>query len=142
METTFKAHKEELLKAQKGQKLRLQNQFIETKGETTKVIKLGLMGGGAAFVGFKVLGFVFGMFGKKKRKKQLKNQEPQIVYVQKDGSILPTNKQKGAGSFLWKLLLPIITNFVKQAGTKAAEKYGAELMEKYKDKLNLDKFLK
>lgn len=89
------------------------------------------------------MSFVFGMFGKKKRKKQLKNQEPQIVYVQqgKDVAMSPS-KKKGFVAVVWALILPILTNFVKQEGTKAAEKYGAELMEKYKDKLNLDKFLK
>jgi hypothetical protein len=144
MEKSFKEHKEELLKAQEGQKLRLQNQFVETKDETTKVVKLALIGGASAVIGIKVVSFVFGLFGKKKRKKQLKNQQPQIIYVQqgKEDSLSPAKKQKGVGSFIWTLLLPVVTNFAKQAGTKAAEKYGEELMEKYKDKLNLDRFLK
>ncbi|WP_375562421.1 hypothetical protein ACE193_07705 [Bernardetia sp. OM2101] len=143
MEKSFKAHKEELLKAQQGQKLRLQNQFVDTKDETTKVAKLALIGGASAFVGIKVVSFVFGMFRKKKRKKA-KNQEPQIVYVQQgnNDAVLATKNNKGVGSVIWTLLLPMVTNFAKQAGTKAAEKYTAELMEKYKDKLNLDKFFK
>lgn len=142
MEKSFKAHKEELLKAQQGQKLRLQNQFVETKDETTKVAKLALIGGASAFVGFKVLGLVFGLFGKKKRKKQLKNQEPQIVYVQQGGNGVVTKSDKKGTSVLWTLLLPVLINFAKQTGTQLAEKYGKELMEKYKDKLNLDKFIK
>jgi H+/gluconate symporter-like permease len=143
MEKSFKAHKEDLLKAQQGQKLRLKNQFVDTKDETTKVAKLALIGGASAFVGIKVVSFVFGMFRKKKRKKA-KNQEPQIVYVQQgnEGTSVATKKQKGLGSMLWTLALPMITNFAKQTGTQLAEKYGKELMEKYKDKLNLDKFIK
>lgn len=48
MEKSFKEHKEALLKLQEGQKLRLKNQFVETKDETTKVAKLALIGGASA----------------------------------------------------------------------------------------------
>ena len=141
MNKSLDAHKKELQEMQFAQKIALKEQIEGTVNVTTHVAKLALIGGASAYIGIKVVGFVGGkIFGKKKKN------ESQIIYVQ-----APQNHQStGASKSFWKgvassalaALLPMVTNFAKQAGTKAAEKYAADLMEKYKDKLNLDKFFK
>lgn len=141
MSKSLELHKKELEQMKLAQKDALKEQLSDTKNVTGNVAKLALIGGASAFVGIKVVSFLGRkVFGKRKKK-----DEPQIVYIQ-----APQNGQGASPKSFWKgvqasafsALLPLITNFAKQAGTKAAEKYTNELMEKYKDKLNLDKFFK
>lgn len=148
MKKTLTAHKEELLKAQEGQKLRLQNQFGETKDGTTKIAKLALIGGASVYVGIKLTGFVVRkVFGKKKKN------EPQIVYVQtpEATSISPKTYQKatskksfwkGIAASTWAILLPLATSYAKKEGGKIAEKELKKLLEKYKDQIPMDKLEK
>jgi hypothetical protein len=141
MNKSLDAHKRQLEELQFAQKIALKEQIEDTKNVTGNVAKLALIGGASAYIGIKVVSFV----GRKIFSKKKKN-APQIVYVQapqtNQGVISPKSFWKGVQASAFAALLPLITNFAKQAGTKAAEKYGVELIEKYKDKLNLDKFFK
>ncbi len=138
-------HKKELQDMQFAQKIALKEQAESTKNVAGNVAKLALIGGGAAFLGLKLAGFVGSkVFGNKKKQKKNRGQEkePQIVYVQAPSNATssqrvtsPKSFMKGVQASLLAALFPVVTSFAKKAGMKAVETYSEDFFEKYKHKL-------